>query len=179
MLINVHHLKFQCIHFEYLEPCIYMHNIRVKKITIQLLKYLSVVQTKYGKFLMHAYMCIYKYRKIITWYTVWYTVWMNDQSSCVLFCSLPSQNNCYCNIMYAGKKREHGQWIILNSYPCWALIVLIKQSRWTMRQLRETFYLCQQVACNQPQNSKLSQIQLTKGYYITWDRFWGENYSTS
>lgn len=47
------------MHFEhwYLEPCIYMHNIRFKKKqpAFHLLKYLSVVQTKYGKFILHAY----------------------------------------------------------------------------------------------------------------------------
>lgn len=113
MLINVHHLKFQCMHFEhwYLEPCIYMHNIRVKKNPS-----ISSVMCKpnmENSYCMHIH--IYKYRKIITWYTEF--EWMNDQSSCVLFRSLPSQNDCYCNVMYPGKKREHGQWIILNPYP--------------------------------------------------------------
>lgn len=53
------------MHFEhwYLEPCIYMHNIRVKKKqpAFHLLKYLSVVQTKYMK---NHIACIYMYISI-------------------------------------------------------------------------------------------------------------------
>lgn len=141
MLINVHHLKFQCMHFEhwYLEPCIYMHNIRVRKKPS-----ISSVMCKpnmENSYCMHIH--IYKYRKIITWYTefewmsrvaVYYSAhFLHRMTVIVTLCTLVRRENTASELY----------WILT---PCWALIVLIKQSRWTVRQLRETFYLCQQVA---------------------------------
>lgn len=147
MLINVHHLKFQCMHFKYLEPCIprYMHNIiGLKKTTsISSVKiFVCCANQIYEKsYCMHIH--VYKYRKIITWYTefewttrvaVYYSAhFLHRMTVIVTLCTLARRENTASELY----------WILT---PCWALIVLIKQSRWTVRQLRETFYLCQQVA---------------------------------
>lgn len=148
MLINVHHLKFQCMHFEhwYLEPCIYMHNIRVKKTTTSISSVKIFVCCANQIWKIHI-ACIYIYISIekslrytqslnewVCVYSVYYSAhFLHRMTVIVTLCTLVRRENMASELY----------WILT---PCWALIVLIKQSRWTVRQLRETFYLCQQVA---------------------------------